>query len=70
MIRTRLERLKDKETRKLIVETVRVVSEKLGNTPAICRKCYIHPEVFAAFSDGTLTSMKGTAAPQLLRALL
>ncbi len=34
---------------------VRVVAEvaaKLGNTPAICRKCYIHPDILAAFTDG------------------
>jgi DNA topoisomerase-1 len=60
----------DRETRRLIVETAKHVSAKLGNTPAICRKCYIHPEVFAAFSSGKLAATKGTAAPQLLRALL
>jgi DNA topoisomerase-1 len=60
----------DREARKLIVETATVVAAKLGNTPAICRKCYIHPEVFAAFSAGRLASLKGTAPPQLLRALL
>jgi DNA topoisomerase-1 len=27
------------------------VSEALGNTPAICRKCYIHPAVQDAFED-------------------
>jgi len=33
------------------VETVAWVAGKLGNTPAICRKCYIHPQVLAAFID-------------------
>jgi DNA topoisomerase-1 len=60
----------DRETRTLIVETAKYVAAKLGNTPAICRKCYIHPEVFAAFGSGKLAAIKGTAAPQLLRALL
>ena len=60
----------DKETRKHIVETATVVAAKLGNTPAICRKCYIHPEVFAAFSEGRLASLRGTNASQLVRALL
>jgi DNA topoisomerase-1 len=60
----------DREARALIVETAKYVAKKLGNTPAICRKCYIHPEVFAAFSSGKLAAIKGTAAPQLLRALL
>jgi DNA topoisomerase-1 len=26
----------------------------LGNTPAICRKCYIHPAIFNGYLDGTL----------------
>jgi DNA topoisomerase-1 len=60
----------DRETRRLIVETAKYVAAKLGNTAAICRKCYIHPEVFAAFSSGNLAAIQGTAAPQLLRALL
>jgi DNA topoisomerase I len=33
------------------VSAVADVASKLGNTPAICRKCYIHPEVLAAFLD-------------------
>ncbi|KRR06560.1 hypothetical protein CP49_26870 [Bradyrhizobium valentinum] len=30
------------------------VSARLGNTPTICRKCYIHPEVLNAYMDGNL----------------
>jgi DNA topoisomerase IB len=30
------------------------VAEALGNTRAVCRKAYVHPHVFDAFSDGTL----------------
>jgi DNA topoisomerase-1 len=32
-------------------EVVRNVAERLGNTVAVCRKCYIHPAVIAAFTD-------------------
>ncbi len=28
------------------------VAARLGNTPAISRKCYIHPDILAAFTDG------------------
>ena len=31
--------------------SVAEVASRLGNTPAICRKCYIHPEILAAFAD-------------------
>ena len=30
------------------------VSARLGNTPTICRKCYVHPEVLNAYMDGNL----------------
>jgi DNA topoisomerase-1 len=30
------------------------VSSRLGNTPTICRKCYIHPEVLNAYTEGNL----------------
>jgi DNA topoisomerase-1 len=30
------------------------VAAALGNTRAVCRKAYIHPQVFDAFADGTL----------------
>lgn len=33
---------------------VETVAERLGNTPAICRKSYIHPAVITAYLDGTL----------------
>lgn len=30
------------------------VARQLGNTPAICRKCYIHPEILSCYLEGTL----------------
>lgn len=30
------------------------VAERLGNTRAVCRKCYIHPQVLDAWSEGLL----------------
>jgi len=30
------------------------VAARLGNTPTICRKCYVHPDMVAAYLDGTL----------------
>jgi DNA topoisomerase I len=26
----------------------------LGNTPAVCRKCYVHPAVLESYLDGNL----------------
>ncbi len=33
---------------------IATVAERLGNTPAICRKSYIHPSVLEAYQDETL----------------
>ena len=50
-----LERFDSKTKAKhAIVEAVEGVAKKLGNTPAICRKCYIHPAIFEGYLDGTL----------------
>jgi DNA topoisomerase I len=35
---------------------MKAVSIRLGNTPAICQKCYVHPAVLQAFRSGRLKS--------------
>lgn len=40
--------------KRALVEAVEAVAKRLGNTPAICRKCYIHPAVFEGYLDGSL----------------
>jgi DNA topoisomerase-1 len=40
--------------RKNLVAAVKRVSRRLGNTPAVCRRCYVHPAVFQAYLDGRL----------------
>ena len=42
------------EAKKNVVRAVERVAGRLGNTVAICRKCYVHPVVFDAYLDGTL----------------
>lgn len=41
-----------KALKKNIVEAARRVAERLGNTPAVCRKAYIHPRVLDFYSKG------------------
>jgi DNA topoisomerase IB len=33
---------------------VKEVAQQLGNTPAVCRASYIHPEVFRGWREGRL----------------
>ena len=41
-------------TKKNINRIVETVAKRLGNTPTICRKCYIHPAIFNGYLDGSL----------------
>ncbi|MGZ5179169.1 MAG: DNA topoisomerase IB [Ramlibacter sp.] len=40
--------------RKNVRTAIERVAARLGNTPAICRKCYVHPEVLQAYAEGEL----------------
>jgi DNA topoisomerase-1 len=42
------------EAKSQIVRAVETVARSLGNTPSICRKCYIHPDVIDHYLEGTL----------------
>jgi DNA topoisomerase-1 len=42
------------QAKKNVVAAVESVAEKLGNTPAVCKKCYVHPHVLDSYLDGTL----------------
>ncbi|MDB5950987.1 MAG: topoisomerase [Massilia sp.] len=42
------------QAKKNIVRAIESVAERLGNTPTICRKCYVHPAVLDAYLDGTI----------------
>jgi DNA topoisomerase-1 len=39
-----------------VVRAVEAVASRLGNTPAVCRRCYVHPAVIDAYLDGSLAS--------------
>ena len=62
-----LERFDTKaKTKKAVVAAVEQVAKKLGNTPAICRKCYIHPAVFEGYLDGSLVEGLRSRAEEVL----
>jgi DNA topoisomerase-1 len=44
------------EGKRQVVAAVDSVARELGNTRAVCRRCYIHPEVIDAHMDGTLAA--------------
>jgi len=50
------------EAKRNVVTAVRLVAAELGNTPAICRKSYIHPMVLARYQDDGVTIAADVAA--------
>ena len=44
----------DAQAKKNVVRAIESVAERLGNTPSVCRKCYVHPAVLDAYLDGTM----------------
>ena len=44
----------ESDAKRRLTAAVIAVAARLGNTPTICRKCYIHPDVVAAHVDGSL----------------
>jgi len=40
---------------------------RLGNTPTICRKCYVHPEVLNSYMDGNFVLELKSQAESVLR---
>lgn len=46
---------------------IEAVSARLGNTPAICRKCYVHPEIVESYLDDPLSLEALTSVEEELR---
>ena len=55
------------QAKKNIVQAIESVARKLGNTKAVCRKCYVHPAVIDAYLDGTTIDVILKHASRLLR---
>jgi DNA topoisomerase-1 len=49
-----------------VTQAIERVAGRLGNTPAICRKSYVHPEILGAYLDGSLLeSLRAEIAAEL-----
>ena len=51
-----------------LAAAIKQTAARLGNTPAICRKGYVHPEVIAAYLDGALVLEAPAEADEASRA--
>ena len=51
------------QAKRSLVRAVEAVAQKLGNTKAVCQKCYIHPATVKAYFDGILPQSLSRPAP-------
>jgi DNA topoisomerase-1 len=42
------------EAKRNVVQAIEVVARQLGNTQAVCRKCYVHPAIVESYLEGKL----------------
>ncbi len=49
--------------KRMVAEACRRVSDRLGNTPAICRKSYIHPGIIEAYTGRVLADSAALRVP-------
>jgi DNA topoisomerase-1 len=55
------------QAKKNLVRAIETVAGQLGNTPSICRKCYIHPRIIDSYLDGTMVHALKRRAEKTLR---
>jgi DNA topoisomerase-1 len=53
----------DGATKAALVEVVKAVAAQLGNTPAVCRKSYIHPDLIESWEKGEFHAVLARVAP-------
>lgn len=57
------------QAKQAVVDVIKQVSQRLANTPAVCRACYVHPAILAAYLTGGLPARaKAPAGPRELSA--
>lgn len=42
------------EAKRNVVQAIKQVAARLGNTPSVCRKCYVHPAVIESYMSGAM----------------
>jgi DNA topoisomerase-1 len=58
------------EAKRNLRAAIENVASRLGNTPTICRKCYVHPEVLTSYLNGNLVlEIKSAVETELRDAL-
>jgi DNA topoisomerase-1 len=60
----------DRQARKNVNLVIESVAKVLGNTPAVCRKAYVHPEIIQSYLEGkTIETLKQRVAEETAKPL-
>ena len=59
----------DARAKKNVVAAIEQVAKRLGNTRAVCRKCYVHPAVIDAYMDGSMIKTIAQRAQRTAKAV-
>jgi len=52
--------------KKHVVDAIRAVAERLGNTPSICRKCYVHPGILDSYFRKKISTLPLNGVAQII----
>jgi DNA topoisomerase I len=55
------------EAKRNIVKAVEAVAKRLGNTKAVCRRCYIHPAIIDSYMEGVTLATATTRGARITR---
>jgi DNA topoisomerase-1 len=58
------------QARKNVVECIKTVAAHLGNTPAVCKRSYVHPAILHAYLGGSIHRLRAADEEGLVRSLL
>ena len=53
------------QAKRNVVEAIKAVAQRLGNTPSVCRKCYVHPAVLECYMKGLLRNGRKRRAEEV-----
>jgi DNA topoisomerase-1 len=54
------------QAKQQVVEAIKRAALHLGNTPTICRKCYVHPAIIDAYLDGSFFADGDPSPPSVV----
>ena len=60
----------EREAKRNVVTAIESVAKMLGNTPTVCRRCYVHPAILDGYLSGqTIATLKQAADEKILGSL-